>query len=224
MRQRRIVAGALVVVAAVFASSGCSKSRPPAEPSGYLGDYSGFEPHPRRPGALLYTRPGLDLGRYKRVIVEPFEVALSPEVSEQSIDPEDLEQLSKYMYDAIVIVLRDVYPVVTEPGLEVLRLRVAITELVPTKPVLNTAETVLGGRLASSASRAITGTDLFVGEVAIEAEALDSVTGEREMALVERKFGKRFALEDGATTWGNVEKAFREWAVHFRLTMDRAHR
>ena len=55
-------------------------------------------------------------------------------------------------------------------------------------------------------------------------EALDSVTGEREMALVERKFGKRFALEDGATTWGNVEKAFREWAVQFRLTMDRAHR
>jgi hypothetical protein len=99
-----------------------------------------------------------------------------------------------------VIAPRDVYPVVDEPGPDVLRLRIAITDLVPTKPVLNTAETVLGGRLASSASRAITGTDLFVGEVAIEAEALDSITGEREIALVERKFGKRFALEEGATT------------------------
>jgi hypothetical protein len=70
----------------------------------------------------------------------------------------------------------------------------------------------------------VTGTDLFVGQVSIEAEALDSETGTRLLAVVDRKAGNGLVLKDANTTWGHVQRAFREWAVRFRLTLDRAHR
>jgi hypothetical protein len=221
MRRSARVAAAFLI--ALGAAAGCAKPPPAAQPSGFLGNYAGFEPHPTRPGALRYRRPGADLGDYDRVLIDPVAVALRPDSAGRSVNPEDLARLARYMHDALAIALRKRYPVVDEPGPGILRVRVGITDLVPAQPVLNTAETVLGARIASSASRAISGTDLFVGEVAIEAEIRDSASGERLGALVDRKFGDRFALQQGATTWGHVEQAFRDWAVDFRIQMDREH-
>lgn len=198
--------------------------RPPVEPSGYLGDYSEFERRDESTEALIYVKPGLELGRYKRVIIDPVTVALSPKATGHAVNPAELMALSGYLRDALKIALRDAYPVVEEPGDDVIRLRVAITDVIPTKPVRNTMGTLLvPARLASAAKRKITGTDLFVGQVAIEAEVVDSQTNERLMALVDRKAGDKFGLKAGMTTWGHVTKAFREWAVAFRLRLDRAH-
>ena len=198
--------------------------RPPVRPSGYLGDYSEFERRDESTEALIYVKPGLELSRYKRVIIDPVTVALSPKATAHAVNPAELMALSGYLRDALKIALRDAYPVVEEPGDDVIRLRVAITDVIPTKPVRNTMGTLLvPARLASAAKRKITGTDLFVGEVAIEAEVVDSQTNERLLALVDRKAGDKFGLKAGMTTWGHVTKAFREWAVAFRLRLDRAH-
>ena len=169
--------------------SACALNPPQATPTGYLADYSEFVPHPERLGALLYTKPGLDLRRYRRVIVDPVELALSPEAVGRRVNPEDLARLGRYLHDALVIALRNRYPVLEEPGAAVLRLRAAITDVVPTQPVLNTAETLLAARAVSTAHRVIRGTDLFVGQIAIETEVIDSETGDRLMALVDRPKG-----------------------------------
>ncbi len=198
--------------------------RPPVRPSGYLGDYSEFERRDENTEALIYIKPGLELGRYQRVILDPVAVALSPEATGHAVNPAELMALSQYLHDALKIAMRGAYPVVEEPGEDVLRLRVAITDVIPTKPIRNTMGTLLvPARVVSAAKRKISGTDLFVGEVAIEAEVVDSQTNERLMALVDRKAGDKFGLKTGMTTWGQVTKAFREWAVAFRLRLDRAH-
>jgi hypothetical protein len=220
MQRRRTAMRALPLLLLPLVGAGCASDPPRAEPTGYLEDYSGFRPHPERPGALLYTKPDLDLARYKQVMVDPAEIALSPEAAGRRVKPEDLARLARYMSDAMTIALRRVYPIVEQPGLDVLRLRIAITEVIPTRPVLTTAENLL---LPARAASIIRGTNLFVGQVAIEAEAVDSVSGDRLVALVDRKMGDR-SLKRGATTWGHVEKAFREWAVGFRLALDQAHR
>jgi hypothetical protein len=150
---------------------------------------------------------------------------LSPKAADRAVNPKELAELADYLRRALVAAMQDVYPVVEEPGEGVLRLRVALTDVIPTRPALNTVGTLLiPARLASAAKRAITGTDLFVGEVQIEAEAVDSRTEERLIAIVDRKAGSKFNLRQGATTWGDVKKAFREWAVGFRMRLDRAHR
>ncbi len=224
MTQSRVVRGALAVSLCILGLSACAP-KPPVKPSGYLGDYSEFQPAADGSNALRYVKPGLDLARYHKAIIDPVAVALSAESAGQAVNPAELMALSDYMHDALVIALRGAYPVVEEPGEDVLRVRVALTDVIPTKPVRNTIGTLLvPARVVSAAKRAITGTDLFVGQVAIEAEVLDSQTGVRLMALVDRKAGDKFSLKRGTTTWGHVTKAFREWAVGFRRTMDRAHR
>jgi hypothetical protein len=223
MRKAPITCAVFVAAIWVLAWGGCA-SKPPVEPTGYLGDYSEFQPDPQGTTALIYRKSGLDLARYQRVMIDPVVVVMSADAGGRPVNPENLLRLTRYLRTALVVVLRDAYPVVEEPGEGVLRVRAAITDVIPTRPGLNTMGTLLVPVGAVSlAKRAITGTDLFVGQVAIEAEAVDSETNERLMARVDRKAGRKFALKEGMTTWGHVERAFREWAIGFRLTMDAAH-
>ncbi len=202
---------------------GCA-SRPPVEPSGFLGDYSGFVRASNDSETLLYEKPGLDLTRYDRVLFDPVRIALAPEAADRPVDPAQLAALAKYFEDALKIAVRNAYPIAEEPGEDVLRLRAALVDVIPTRPTLNTVGTLaLPVRAASAAKRAITGTDLFVGQVALEAELLDSLTNERLLAIVDRKAGTNFQLKKGMTTWGHVTQALRQWAVQFRTRMDRAH-
>lgn len=213
-----------VALLSVILLLGCAP-RPHVSPSGFLGDYSEFVRANDGSETLIYEKPGVSLRRYERVLLEPVYVALTPEAARRPVNPGELAALANYLHDALVVAVRDAYPLVDDPAPDVLRLRVLITDVVPTKPVLNTAGNVLLPlRAASAAKRGVTGTDLFVGQVAIEAELLDSVSGERLIAIVDRKVGTKFQLSEGTTTWGHVAKAFREWAVQFRLRMDREHR
>ena len=94
--------------------------------------------------------------------------------------------------------MRDRYPVIREPAADALRLRTAITDVMPTEAALNTLSQIVPGRPISAAKAAITGSDLFVGQVQIEAEITDSRSGQRLLALVDRAAGGRFELQDGA--------------------------
>ncbi len=177
--------------------------QPKPLPSGYLGDYSDFVADPTRGGALFYQHPDADLADYDKLIIPPVRVVLQ---RERGVPQEDLDLLAGYLHSALLIAMRGAYPVVEEPGPGVLRVRVAITDLVPAQ-----SAGVVGGKR------------LFIGQVQIEGEALDSVSSQRLMGLVDRKVvGRRLA--EGSTQFGTATQAFREWAVGFRLVIDRAHR
>ena len=65
---------------------------------------------------------------------------------------------------------------------------------------------------------------LSVGKVAIEAEMVDSVSGDVMVALTTSKSGRRyFAGLKGYKEWGDVDAAFRAWAKNFRARLDKAH-
>jgi hypothetical protein len=198
--------------------------KPVVEPSGFLGDYSHFEKLPDRGNALRYQKTDLDLAQYEAFILDTVIIDLRPDSDGQHVEASELIKLSRYLHAALQIALREAYPVVAEPGAGVARLRVAITDVEATRPAANTAGTLLVPlRVVSASKRAVSGTDLFVGSVAIEAELVDSLSGERLIAVVDRKAGDKFHLKEGATTWGAVERAFREWAVGFRRTLDEGH-
>ena len=220
----RAALGACLLCGVLGFGSGCASPDPTAEPSGFLGDYSEFRPHPSDEGALIWIRPDLDLAPYRRVIIDPVAVRIAPHADREDVDPRDLARLALYFHTALEVAVRDRYPVIQEPAADALRLRTAITDVMPTEAALNTLSQIVPGRPISAAKAAITGSDLFVGQVQIEAEITDSRSGERLLALVDRAAGGRFELQDGASTWGQVEKAFREWALRFRALLDDARR
>ena len=118
MTQSRVVRGALAVSLCILGLSACAP-KPPVKPSGYLGDYSEFQPAADGSNALRYVKPGLDLARYHKAIIDPVAVALSADSAGQAVNPAELMALSDYMHDALVIALRGAYPVVEEPAQQV---------------------------------------------------------------------------------------------------------
>ncbi len=82
-----------------------------------------------------------------------------------------------------------------------------------------TAATVRGGT-----RRQLVGSQAQCWQVGIEGEMLDSTSGERVVAFVTSRGGRRwFSGFNAFKKWGDIETAFRSWAKEFRERSDEAH-
>ena len=65
---------------------------------------------------------------------------------------------------------------------------------------------------------------LSIDKVSIEGEMLDSTSGDRLVAFVTSKGGRRwFSGFNRYKKWGDIEAAFRSWAKDFRKRLDEVH-
>lgn len=138
------------------------------------------------------------------------------------VDPQELAELAGFLRDEVIAALSegDAYVVVEEPGPGVLQIRAAITDVVPVDPKKNLGATAVG--MAAGVGLLLPRVDL--GRTSIEAEFLDSQTGERLVAVVAEKKGKRFGGKvKGAKTWGDVKAAFKNWSKGLRERLDQVH-
>jgi hypothetical protein len=195
------------------------------EVSGFLGDYSGLAPDPKNGDLLLYEKDRDALRKYNKFIFDPVTIYLLPEARDRGIDPDDLERLAKYFHDAVTDELKKSgrYEIVTTPGPDVLELNVAITNVEPTGGKTNAA--VKGAATAASVATvpgiSLAVPRLSVGRVSIEGEMVDSTSGERQVAFVTGKGGRRwFSGLSGFKKWADIETAFRSWAKNFRQRLD----
>ena len=196
--------------------------------SGFLSDYSKLQPDPKNANLLVYRKDPNVLKNSHKFILDPVIVYLLPAAAQRGIDPEQLEKLTRTFTDAIrdELTKSGHYEIVTEPGPGVTELRVAITDLVPTGKVKNTA--VKGAATAASVAVA-PGASLLVprfsvGKVAIEGEVVDSASGEVVGAFMTSKSGRRFFSGLKAyQSWGDINAAFRSWAKNFREELDEMH-
>ncbi len=189
--------------------TGCAST--PIAPSGFLRDYSKLEPVPGEPQMLYYEKPNVEWKKYTKLLLDPAMVYYSPETKDRHIHPDELKKLTDYFRNVVIEAVKDAYPVVDAPGPGVLRIRTAITDVIPTNPLVNIA-TVAAVLLP-----------LDLGGAAIEAEFLDSISNERLAALVDRKKGTPLDIVGGFTKWGHVEAAFKAWAKELREALDEAH-
>jgi hypothetical protein len=113
------------------------------------------------------------------------------------------------------------YPLVKDPGPDVLRVRVAITNLEKSSPSRDVISTVLPiGLGLSIIKKGVTGKWIGVGGAGMEVEFLDSMTNERIAAAIDERAGSKVS---GLTKFGAVKDAFEFWAGRLRKFMDEAH-
>ncbi len=203
---------------------GCFTSQPVRDvtPSGFLEDYSQFQPGERGEAALIYRNPNANLGSYDKFMIDNVAIWYSEEESLRDLPEEELKQLSLLLKVRVIEALKNEgLTRVKEPGPGVMRIRAAITDAKKSKPILDAATTVIPqARIVSSARRLAFGTHSFVGRAGIEGEVLDSQTGERLGAIVDRRAGGK-TLEGSFNSWDDVEQSFKFWADRFgyRLCM-----
>lgn len=209
--------------------------------AGFLSDYSKLEPVPDSDGAERYIDPKQNFKQYNKVMLDRIRVWYKDDADYKGIDPTELKTLTDYFQNAIVKALEPTYLVVTKPGPGVLRVRVAITDLVPTKPEMSVVTLVVPyATVADVAAGGGTGGTPYLGQTAIEAEFIDSQTNQVVAAYVDRKVGKKYdidlsqgvgsAVEKGFSsyskaysTWAYAQAAFDYWAGLLRKRLDEAH-
>jgi hypothetical protein len=219
-----IVLLALLTVACTKpATPGVKKMPANQEYSGFLKDYSKLAPNPGLEGAVktyVNTDARKNLHKYVAVIIDPVEVYLASDADDSKIPEKTRAAAANYFRAALIHAVSDAFPAVDQPGPLVLRLRTAIIGV-------DVGGTVAAADKPTDASEAID-TAANIGKVGVEAELVDSVTGEVIAAAVDRE-----PLGDGAEiAAGNISRhekslaarqAFDEWASRFRTFLNRAH-
>jgi hypothetical protein len=190
-----------------LALTGCATMGPPP-PSGFLSSYDGLRADPADDSLLWWERDGFDWSAYRGVILEPIAVYYHPESSDREIRPDELKQLTDSFREAVIAHLGDDYRVTDEPAADVLRIRCAITDVIPVRPALNAFTSLV----------AVVAVD--VGGAAIEVEFLDSVTGERLAAGVDKKLGKQIDGMASMQRLGQARRAFDDWARELRVALE----
>jgi hypothetical protein len=213
-----------LLFASSFLLTGCAGTHQArgVKTSGFLDDYSQLEKGKGDQALLRYVKPGVDFAKYKAVLVDPIQAYPGEaDGSLAKLEQEELKKLLDYLDASVRKELAPDYRFVDAPGEDVLRLRFAITDASPGNRAVDTVSTIVPwGLAASGISSLATGKGLGVGETTIEFEAVDSVTGERIAAAVDRRIGDKFTGQfDKMDAWREAEAAFDSWALLLKTRM-----
>ncbi len=184
------------VAAAVLASllAGCGKDK--VAHSGFLNDYSNFRQIEQ--DTLFYRDTAAQLSRYDKFIIDPISVHFAPNAEGTAIDPATLAEAMRYFEQVLKETLeKHGHEVVTTPGRNTIRIRTAITDIKLTKGEWNILpQTKLLG--------------IGLGGASMEAEAVDTQTGRRVLAIVVTSTGGGLDVE-GFSSLDDVKEVMRAW-------------
>ena len=199
--------------------------------SGFLGDYSGFEQSPKVSGAWRYIKPGAtlaDLKKYNKIMLDPIQVWVHDRARFKGVDPDQLSAMTDYFRNAVVKAMAPDYPVVGNPGEDVLRVSMAITGVIPVKPKRSPLGYVPIAFVLSTARDAVDsagGKEAVELQASMEAAFIDSSSGERMFAFVDSHRGDDMMVEKGQADlgWEGTKAALDFWAAELRKRFDETH-
>ena len=191
----------------------------------FLGEYAkDLQPGPKGGVKERWLKPGIDPAKYNKVILEHVVFFFADDSEYKGIDSSELNQLAEQFHLAIVNALKGSYPIVTEPGLDVVRIRIAITDLKQSNPALGVVSTVTmvspAGLGLNLVRKGATGSWSGSGATRAEFLAFDSMTNQ---VIVAARDERSAGFTDRYTKWGSAEEAFKFWAGRIKTIMDEAH-
>ncbi len=207
VKMRREIHRASWAALVLLVLGGCDTPMPAH--SGFLDDYPRMRPSPRIAGAWGWWHPQKRISDYRKIMIDPVTVFLHPQAQSRGVNPDELKELADYFRAEMVSRIRSSgkYEIVRRAGPGVLRIRAAITDVKPGKVLLNVTP-VVGA------------TGVGVGGASMEAECLDTESGERILAVIATRKGDPFQVKEGSSKWGDTQAVLREWAQVLREALD----
>jgi hypothetical protein len=192
--------------------------------SGFLREYPEFKPGPEGGANLIYRKEDIDFTRYTKIMLDHVLFWFHKDADYKGINARELEELADAFHMAIVEALGNTYPLVAKPGPDVLRIRTAITDVVPSKPASATVTAVLPtGPAVSTVEKGAARINAYIGSATLEAELLDSMTGERLGAVIDRRASAKSEPAEAVDKWADAEGAFKFWAGRLCKWLDEVH-
>jgi hypothetical protein len=190
--------------------------------TGFLGNYAKkLQPGPEGGVKSRWLKPGTDFAKYDKVMLDSVVFYFDPASDDKGIDPEVMKELSDAFNLELVNALKDKYPVVSEPGPDVVRIKIALTGVKQSRPVVSGVTSIVPVGLAISVvKKGTTGAWSGSGATGAEFLAFDSASEEVIAAAQDKQtagFTERFSK------YGSANEAFKFWAGRIRTFLDQAH-
>jgi hypothetical protein len=225
---RRVISGLLIGVLIGIGGCASTQEAKSVEKSGFLGDYSQLKEGQRSTfseGAedqalWVYKNPAAEWRKYKKIQLDPVTLWMSQKDSQlKDVSVEDRQRLAALLWKEIDEQLRKDYEITSQPGPDVLRIQVAITEAGDSNATLDTVTSIIPQtRLLTGAKGMATGVSGFTGSASAELKATDAATGTILVAAVDRRGGTK-SLRGVTNEWHDVEEAYRFWAEKLRYRL-----
>jgi hypothetical protein len=174
------------------------------------GYYKNLQPGPKDGAKMRWLKPGVEFGKYNKFMIDSVVFFFAEDSEYKGVDPNEMKELADGFNKEIVAALQDKYPIVTEPGPDVARIRIAITGFKQSRPVISAVTSVVPVGLAISiVKKGASGSWSGSGATSAELIALDSTTNDIIALAVDEQtagFTERFSK------WGSAQEAFKFWA------------
>lgn len=204
---------------------------------GFLSDPNRLKATAATGGFLCWRQAGVDWKRYDKVMIERIQVYITPVGDQSPVDPSDLKTMIDYFHSALVKDLTPVAKIVDTAGPGVLRVRFALTSLVPTNTTASLAGTAVPyGFVAEMGSGAATGRPAgstpYLGKTGLQAQFRDGATGTVLGECADNEIGLEYAADlnkgtaaaaetwmngyaSSFTSWSYAQDAFNKWSATF---------
>jgi hypothetical protein len=211
--------GALLFVLALLAGQAAAQ-----QSSGFLSDYSKLAPAADNPDTSLWTDTSLwvsedfDFKSYRKVLLDPVEVFVSPTSEYKGASPDVLKGMADRFTNSFKKALQPGYQLVHKRGAGVLQIRLAITGLNLVKPgfkLRNVLPIVF-------VLRTLTGADQAKNVLlTAEMEVMDA-DGKVVAEALTTAMGNKALKPDQDVTWQDVQEITDYWAKGLRRQLDKA--
>jgi len=221
-RVRKTVVAVVLGFFLVAFTISCASTKPETKGPGFLGEYAkDLQPGPKDGAKMRWLKPGVNFAKYNKIMLDSVIFYFADDSEYKGIDPAEMKELADGCNKELVKVLNPAYPIVAEPGPDVVRIRFAITDMKHSRPIISGVTSVVPiGIGVSLVKKGVTGSWTGSGATTSEVMALDSMTNDViAVAQDERTAGylERF------TKWGSAEDAFKYWGEKIKKFMDDAH-
>ncbi|HKC95456.1 MAG TPA: DUF3313 domain-containing protein [Nitrospira sp.] len=225
---RRITS--ILLISVLIGISGCASTQgaKSVKKSGFLGDYSLLKEGQRSTisegvedqALWIYKNPAADWPKYTKIQLEPVTIWMSQKDSQlKDVSVEDRQRLAALAWSMADEQLRKDYEMTGQPGPDVMRFEIAITEAESSNVVLDTVTSIIPQtRLLTGAKGLATGVSGFTGSASGEIKVTDSTTGAILAEAVDRRGGTK-NLSGVTNKWNDVEEAYRHWAERLRYRL-----
>lgn len=185
--------------------------------SGFFADDIKFEKHPDRRNVYRYLKEDFALGKYDKVVIAPVEIWIDPDSPYQGVQANGIKAMSDDLREIMISALEPDYPVVKHAGENTIGVRLAVTGIKMKKKKRGFLSFIPIG-MAEAAAEDDMLDKASLTDAIIEADLIDTRTGERIVALVDRNMAAE--LSDNKHDWKEVEEVFAYYAKRFRKSLD----
>jgi hypothetical protein len=193
---------AVSFVTAMVLLSGCGGGE--QAKTGFLSDYSKLQKE--SDSGLRYVNSQA-AQKYSLFIVDPVQIRFTPKAkSEGKLTDQQIMDLTNYMHTKVVEAINGAgLKVVYHPAQGVARIRIALTDIEKTGAINMIPQASLLGA--------------GVGGASMEAEIVDSMTGEQIGAIVQSKQGSRMPFSN-LGDWTAAKSVMDAWADRFQKRLE----